>query len=40
MAIRADPTYVTFKPQGFTHEESWKLSQKIAFPKNEVDGKL
>ncbi|KAH0883993.1 hypothetical protein HID58_060089 [Brassica napus] len=37
VAIRADPTYVTFKPQGFTHEESWKLSQKIAFPKNEVD---
>ncbi|KAF8085594.1 hypothetical protein N665_0660s0003, partial [Sinapis alba] len=36
VALRADPTYVTFKPQGFTHEESWKLFQKIAFPKNEL----
>lgn len=39
VAVRGDATYINFKPQCLTVEESWKLFQKIAFPRKDLSGK-
>lgn len=33
VALRADPKCLTLKPDFLTFEESWRLFQKIVFPK-------
>ncbi|ESQ29552.1 hypothetical protein EUTSA_v10023861mg [Eutrema salsugineum] len=41
VALHADPTCITLKPECLTLEESWKFFQRIAFPKkNTIEFKV